>query len=94
MSTNRKTDLRVFAIFIAVVILFGGALWTWVVVSYSPEFTTENTFLGTDHQSTTSNATEDSLLTIEIDSGQDVLGWDQLSVSLELDGQQYPCSLT
>ena len=94
LSSRGKSDFRVFAIFIAIVILIGGALWTWVVVSYSPEFTTENTFLGADHQSTTSNATEDSLLTIEIGSGQDVLGWDQLSVSLNLDGQQYPCSLT
>ena len=94
LSKNRKTGFRVFAIFIAVVLLIGGLLWAWVVVSYTPDYTTENTFSGSDYQSSVSTSAEDSLLTIEIDSGEDTLGWDQLSISIQVDNQDFPCSLT
>ncbi|MCH1511510.1 MAG: HmuY family protein [Candidatus Thalassarchaeaceae archaeon] len=79
---------------LVVVLIVGGLLWTWVVVSYDPELTTVNTFEANDTESSVSNSSDDALVSIEITSGEDVLGWDQLGISLEVDGNQYPCSLT
>ena len=79
---------------LVVVLIVGGLLWTWVVVSYDPELTTVNTFEGNDAESSVSNSSDDALVSIQITSGEDVLGWDQLGISLEVDGNQYPCSLT
>ena len=79
---------------IVVAIVVGGLIWSWMVVSYEPEPTTENTFIGQDASSEVSPGSNDSLLSIEIDSGADILGWDQLGISIEVDGNQYPCSLT
>ena len=90
MSINFRNS----AASLAVVLIVGGLLWTWVVVSYDPELTTVNTFEGNDAESSVSNSSDDALVSIQITSGEDVLGWDQLGISLEVDGNQYPCSLT
>ena len=74
---------------LVVVLIVGGLLWTWVVVSYDPELTTVNTFEANDTESSVSNSSDDALVSIEITSGEDVLGWDQLGISLEVDGNQY-----
>ena len=79
---------------LVVVLIVGGLLWTWVVVSYDPELTTVNTFEANDTESSVSNSSDDALVSIEITSGEDVLGWDQLGISLEVDENQYSCSLT
>ncbi len=75
-------------------LVIGGLLWTWVVVSYEPGPTTENTFVGSDAEATVSASSDDPLVSIVIVSGEDILGWDQLGISLEVDGTEYPCSLT
>ena len=79
---------------VAVILLIGGLLWAWVVVSYEPEPTTVNTFVGNDVETAVGNSSTDALVSVEIDSGDDVLGWDQLGISLEVGGVEYPCSLT
>ena len=77
-----------------VALILGGLAWTWLVVSFEPELTTKNTFVGNDSEEDVSNFSSDSLLTVEIDSGLDILGWDQLSISLNVNDNQYDCSLT
>jgi hypothetical protein len=74
--------------------IIGGLIWSWMVISYEPEPTTENTFVGSDANSSVSASTDDGLVSIEIDSGEDILGWDQISISLTVNGTEYPCSLT
>ena len=78
--------------FVAALII-AGLFWTWLVVSYEPELTTDNTFVASDADSEVSNSSDDSLLSIRIDSGDDVLGWDQIGIALEVDDIEYPCSL-
>ena len=75
-------------------LILGALAWTWLVVSFEPELSTENTFVGHDAEGEVSNLSSDSLVTVEIDSGEDILGWDKLSVSLNVDGNEYDCSLT
>ena len=87
-------NLRNIAVATVVALILGGLAWTWLVVSFEPELTTENTFVGSDDEGGVSNSSSDSLITAIIDSGEDVLGWDQLSVSLSVDDIQYDCSLT
>ncbi len=87
-------SLRSSAASLAAVLVVGGLLWAWVVVSYDLEYTTENTFEANDAESSVSNSSDDALLSVEIVSGEDALGWDQLGISLEVGGIQYPCSLT
>lgn len=94
MGFNDKVNFRFLALGIVVFVLIGTLFWTWVVVSYEPELTTENTFQVSDDESEVSNQSTDKLVTVEIKSGADILGWDQLSVSLTNDGNEYPCSLT
>ena len=94
MVRSMSINFRSSAASLAVVLIVGGLLWAWVVVSYDPEYTTENTFEGNDAQSSVSNSSNDGLVSVEIVSGEDVLGWDQLGISLEVDGIQDPCSLT
>ena len=87
-------NIRNLAVAIAMGIILGALAWTWLVVSFEPELSTENTFVGNDAEGEVSNLSSDSLITVEIDSGEDILGWDKLSVSLNVDGNQYDCSLT
>ena len=74
--------------------LFGALLWAWVIVSYETDYTTNNTFVGSDVEHEVSHSSTDVLVSASIESGTDTLGWDQLSVSLFVDENQYPCSLT
>tara|TARA_B100001996_G_scaffold352864_1_gene313834 strand:- start:79 stop:1002 length:924 start_codon:yes stop_codon:yes gene_type:complete len=90
MSINFRSS----AASLTAVLIVGGLLWAWFVVSYDPEYTTENTFEGNDAESSVSNSSNDALVSVEIVSGEDVLGWDQLGISLEVDEIEYPCSLT
>ena len=76
MSINFRNS----AASLVVVLIVGGLLWTWVVVSYDPELTTVNTFEANDTESSVSNSSDDALVSIEITSGEDVLGWDQLGI--------------
>ena len=85
MVRSMSINFRSSAASLAVVLIVGGLLWAWVVVSYDPEYTTENTFEGNDAQSSVSNSSNDGLVSVEIVSGEDVLGWDQLGISLEVD---------
>ena len=87
-------NIRNLSVAIVMGIILGALAWTWLVVSFEPELTTENTFIGQDASSEVSSGSNDTLLSIEIDSGADILGWDQLGISIEVDGNQYPCSLT
>mgnify|MGYP001300516060 CR=1 FL=1 len=87
-------NIRNLSVAIAMGLILGALAWTWLVVSFEPELSTENTFVGHDAEGEVSNLSSDSLVTVEIDSGEDILGWDKLSVSLNVDGNEYDCSLT
>ena len=73
MGFNDKVNFRFLALGIVVFVLIGTLFWTWVVVSYEPELTTENTFQVSDDESEVSNQSTDKLVTVEIKSGADIL---------------------
>jgi len=86
--------IRNWLVGITTFLLFGALLWAWVIVSYETDYTTNNTFVGSDVEHEVSHSSTDVLVSASIESGTDTLGWDQLSVSLFVDENQYPCSLT
>ena len=86
--------IRNWIVTITVGLLLGTLIWTWVIVSYETDYTTNNTFVGSDVEHEVSNSSADSLVSVSIESGTETLGWDQLSVSLVVGETQYPCSLT
>lgn len=86
--------IRNWIVTIAIGLLLGALIWTWVIVSYETDYTTNNTFVGSDVEHEVSNSSADSLVSVSIESGTETLGWDQLSVSLVVGETQYPCSLT
>ncbi len=86
--------IRNWLVGITTFLLFGALLWAWVIVSYENDYTTNNTFVGSDVEHEVSNSSTDSLVSASIESGTETLGWDQLSVSLIVGETQYPCSLT
>ena len=86
--------IRNWIVTITVGLLLGTLIWTWVIVSYETDYTTNNTFVGSDVEHEVSNSSADSLVSVSIESGTETLGWDQLSVSLVVSETQYPCSLT
>ena len=86
--------IRNWIVTIAIGLLLGTLVWTWVIVSYETDYTTNNTFVGSDVEHEVSNSSADSLVSVSIESGTETLGWDQLSVSLVVGETQYPCSLT
>ena len=86
--------IRNWIVTITVGLLLGTLIWTWVIVSYETDYTTNNTFVGSDVEHEVSDSSADSLVSVSIESGTETLGWDQLSVSLVVGETQYPCSLT
>lgn len=86
--------IRNWIVTIAIGLLLGTLIWTWVIVSYETDYTTNNTFVGSDVEHEVSDSSADSLVSVSIESGTETLGWDQLSVSLVVGETQYPCSLT
>ena len=86
--------IRNWIVTIAIGLLLGTLIWTWVIVSYETDYTTNNTFVGSDVEHEVSDSSADSLVSVSIESGTETLGWDQLSVSLIVGDSQYPCSLT
>ena len=86
--------IRNWIVTIAIGLLLGTLIWTWVIVSYETDYTTNNTFVGSDVEHEVSDSSADSLVSLSIESGTETLGWDQLSVSLVVGETQYPCSLT
>ena len=86
--------IRNWIVTIAIGLLLGTLIWTWVIVSYETDYTTNNTFVGSDVEHEVSDSSADSLVSVSIESGTETLGWDQLSVSLVVGQTQYPCSLT
>ena len=86
--------IRNWIVTIAIGLLLGTLIWAWVIVSYETDYTTNNTFVGSDVEHEVSDSSADSLVSVSIESGTETLGWDQLSVSLVVGETQYPCSLT
>ena len=86
--------IRNWIVTIAIGLLLGTLIWGWVIVSYETDYTTNNTFVGSDVEHEVSDSSADSLVSVSIESGTETLGWDQLSVSLVVGETQYPCSLT
>ena len=87
---NRWTKVVV-AIACATIIGFG--YWYHLVSSYESELGTENTFVLFDDESTVSNGTNDSLFTMEFDSGSDQLEWAFTTISLTQGNNVYDCTL-
>ena len=88
MKNSKKTIL---AIICATII--GSGYWYYLVSSYESELGTSNTFVGIDDESSVSNGTNDRLLSIGFDSGEDQLEWAFTSITLSQGEEEYDCTL-
>ena len=86
---NRK--YVVLAILMAAIL--GGVYWYHLVASFESSVGTNNSFTAHDNEEILSNETDDSLLSLEFDSGTDNLEWSFTTIMLD-DGQsQFDCTL-
>ncbi|MEC9090551.1 MAG: HmuY family protein, partial [Candidatus Thermoplasmatota archaeon] len=86
---NRK--YVVLAILMAAIL--GGVYWYHLVASFESSVGTNNSFVAHDNEEILSNETDDSLLSLEFDSGTDNLQWSFTTIMLG-DGQsQFDCTL-
>ncbi len=86
---NRKHV--VIAILMAAIL--GGVYWYHLVASFESSVGTNNSFTVHDNEEILSNETDDSLLSLEFDSGTDNLEWSFTTIMLD-DGQsQFDCTL-
>ena len=73
--------------------ILGSGYWYHLVTSYESELGTTNTFVIRDAESSVSNATNDSLLFLEFDSGFDQLEWTYTTVSISQGSNVHDCTL-
>ena len=78
---------------IACATMIGLGYWYHIVSSYESELGTGNTFVLFDNESNVSNGTNDSLFTMEFDSGSDQLEWAFTTISLTQGNDVYDCTL-
>jgi len=86
---NRKYAL----IAILMAAILGGGYWYYMVTSFESSVGTNNSYVVHDNEDTLSNGTNDSLLSLEFESGTDNLEWSFTTIMLD-DGQsQFDCTL-
>ena len=81
--------------FVGVVIvtaILGAGYWYYLVISYESDLGTDNTYSAIDDVSLPSNGTEDSLFSLEFDSGTDDLDWAFTTVMLNDGSVDYGCT--
>ncbi len=93
-SGSRKLKVSKVLTLIVTALVAVAAVWSWMIVSYEQMPTTQNRIAISDAESILSDSTNDSLIKLEFESGNDVLGWDQTSISLKLGEDVFPCSVT
>ncbi len=93
-SDSKRLSFPKVLVLIATMLVIVASVWSWMIVSYETMPTTQNRLAISDSNSSLSNSTNDSLIDLVFESGNDVLGWDQTSISVENEGSVYSCSVT
>ena len=76
----------------AVVLLFVGVAWTFLVVSYESPLGTNNRVLVSDPSGSLSNGSTDELVTLAFAEGGEDLAWSSVQIGITANEQQYTCS--
>jgi hypothetical protein len=76
----------------AVVLLFIGIAWTFLVVSYESPLGTNNRVLVSDPSGELSNGATDELVTLSFAEGGEDLAWSSVQIEIIANEQQYTCS--
>lgn len=76
----------------AVVLLFVGIGWTFLVVSYESPLGTKNRVLVSDPTGSLSNGSADELVTLAFAEGGEDLAWTSVQIEITANEQQYTCS--
>ncbi len=74
-------------------ILFGSLYWYHLVTSYESELGTDNTFVVNDADPSVSGATNDSLLSLEFNQGQEELEWAFTTITVYQGNNEFDCTL-
>jgi hypothetical protein len=75
-------------------ILLGAGYWYYLVASYDSGLGTENSFVAHDSNPNLSNSTNDSLLSMSFDFGEDELEWAFTTVTLSDGEQNFDCTVS
>lgn len=76
----------------AVVLLFVGVAWTFLVVSYESPLGTNNRVLVSDPTSSLSNGSTDELVSLSFAEGGEDLAWSSVQIEITANEQEYTCS--
>ena len=76
----------------AVVLLFVGVAWTFLVVSYESPLGTNNRVLVSDPSGSLSNGSTDQLVSLSFAEGGEDLAWSSVQIEITANEQQYTCS--
>ena len=76
----------------AVVLLFVGVAWTFLVVSYESPLGTSNRVLVSDPSGNLSNGSTDELVTLAFAEGGEDLPWSSIQIDVIANEQRYTCS--
>tara|TARA_B100000459_G_scaffold53624_1_gene28837 strand:+ start:778 stop:1698 length:921 start_codon:yes stop_codon:yes gene_type:complete len=76
----------------AVVLLFVGVAWTYLVVSYESPLGTDNRVLVSDPTDSLSNGSTDDLVTLAFAEGGEDLAWTSVQIEVTANEKQYTCS--
>tara|TARA_B000000475_G_scaffold243761_1_gene215853 strand:- start:1139 stop:2059 length:921 start_codon:yes stop_codon:yes gene_type:complete len=76
----------------AVVLLFVGVAWTYLVVSYESPLGTDNRVLVSDPTDSLSNGSTDELVTLAFAEGGEDLAWTSVQIEVTANEKQYTCS--
>ncbi len=76
----------------AVVLLFVGVAWTFLVVSYESPLGTNNRVLVSDPSSSLSNGSTDELVSLSFAEGGEDLAWSSVQIEITANEQEYTCS--
>ena len=76
----------------AVVLLFVGVAWTFLVVSYESPLGTNNRVLVSDPSSSLTNGSTDELVSLSFAEGGEDLSWSSVQIEITANEQEYTCS--
>ena len=76
----------------AVVLLFVGVAWTFLVVSYESPLGTNNRVIVSDSSNSLSNGSTDELASLSFAEGGEDLDWSSVQIEITANEQQHTCS--